>query len=289
MHPVQVRSHKDTLANHIKGTPEQNLVLWWVVEDLPVLNDGPLELLDVDADEEHGRHEDDGLDTDLLSLVVLWLSSPVEEHADVLGHLRGCSRGAVLVLNETVEQDTGHSKGTTGEVRVVVQALSNLDTRWWVDVASEQREQVVSTTMTSLDDQAKIRGKSTGVSSSRRLLIRIRSREVVGQLSRALEHLTLVVRAVVVLDLLSHSARFVGGMRHGNEVAPGDTVEGVACGADLSVHLVTTSDARVVERVHEAVVGPGVGGGVQTVVRGGAGVNLAYEGERPIEVGVPGD
>lgn len=32
MHPVQVRSHKDTLANHIKGTPEQNLVLWWVVD-----------------------------------------------------------------------------------------------------------------------------------------------------------------------------------------------------------------------------------------------------------------
>lgn len=60
-----------------------------------------------------------------------------------MGGGEGERERTVLVLNETVEQDTGHSKGTTGEVRVVVQALSNLDTRWWVDVASEQREQVV--------------------------------------------------------------------------------------------------------------------------------------------------
>lgn len=55
--------------------------------ELPVLDDGPLEALDVERERGQGGEQDDGLDTDLLPVVVLRLGGPVQEGGDVLGHL----------------------------------------------------------------------------------------------------------------------------------------------------------------------------------------------------------
>lgn len=61
--------------------------------NLPVLDDGPLEALDVERECGQGGEQDDGLDTDLLPLVVLRLSGPVQESNDILSHLRSSGWG----------------------------------------------------------------------------------------------------------------------------------------------------------------------------------------------------
>ena len=111
--------------------------------DLASLDRGPLEALDVDGDGGESSEKDDGLDTGLLALIVLRLGSPVQERDDVLGKLCSGRRGTILVLDEAVEDDTGHGDGTAGEVRVVVHALTDLDASGWVDVAGQESVDVV--------------------------------------------------------------------------------------------------------------------------------------------------
>lgn len=55
--------------------------------DLPVLDDGPFEALDVNADRKQGREQDDSFQTKSLALIVLGFCSPVQERDNVLGHL----------------------------------------------------------------------------------------------------------------------------------------------------------------------------------------------------------
>jgi len=82
-----------------------------------------------------------------------------------------------------------------------------------------------STTMTGLDDQAKVRRKGTTVTSSGSLFIGVCRREVVRKLPGALEHLAFVIWAVRVLNILSECTRLIGSMRHANQVTPGNAVE----------------------------------------------------------------
>ena len=67
--------------------------------------------------------------------------------------------------------------------------------------------------------------------------------DIVGELARASEHLTLVVRAVLVLDLLGHGLHLVNGMGDTDKIAPSDAVQGVARSAHLAVNLVPSPDA----------------------------------------------
>ena len=96
--------------------------------------------------------------------------------------------------------------------------------------------------MTGLDHQAQVRRARTAVAGTSSLLIGVRSGHVVRELSGTLEHLSLVVRAVLVLDFLGHGLDFVDGVRDTYEIAPSDAVKRVACGADLTVDLVATAD-----------------------------------------------
>lgn len=96
--------------------------------------------------------------------------------------------------------------------------------------------------MASLDDQTQVRRKSTSVGSTSGLLVGVRSGHVIRELSRPLEHLTLVVGTVGVLDLLSHGLHLVGGMRNTDKIAPGDAVERVARSTDFAVDSITSSD-----------------------------------------------
>lgn len=79
------------------------------VHDLSGLERGPLVALDPDANGEQTSQEGDGLDTHLLAVVHLGLGGPVEELDNVLGHLGGGGGSAILILDDTVEEDTGHS------------------------------------------------------------------------------------------------------------------------------------------------------------------------------------
>lgn len=62
--------------------------------NFPVLERCPLVALNVNADSPKSGEQYHGLDAVLLSLVVLWLCSPVQECHDILGHLGRCCRGA---------------------------------------------------------------------------------------------------------------------------------------------------------------------------------------------------
>ena len=102
--------------------------------------------------------------------------------------------------------------------------------------------------MASLYNQTEVRREGAGVTGTSSLLIRVGRRHVVRELSWALEHLALVVGAVGVLDLLGHGLDLIGGVRDTDEVAPSDTVEGMAGRADLAVDLVAAADAGIGEQ-----------------------------------------
>lgn len=78
-----------------------------------------------------------------MSGVELGLRAPGKEGGNVLGHLRGRSGRSVVVLDETVEKDSGHTDGLSGEVGVVVHTLGNMDSGGGVNVSGKKRENVV--------------------------------------------------------------------------------------------------------------------------------------------------
>lgn len=59
--------------------------------------------------------------------------------------------------------------------------------------------------MTSFDNQTEVRGEGAAVAGTSSLLIGVRRGEVVRELSWSLEHLALVVWAILVLNLLGQS------------------------------------------------------------------------------------
>jgi hypothetical protein len=188
----------------------------WLIEDLPVLDDGPFESLYLNTDSEQSREQDNGLQTESLALVVLRLCSPVQEGDNIFGHLRCGGGGTVIVLDNAIKQDTSHGDGATREVRVVVHALTDLNTSGRINVTGQEREDVVRASMSGLNDQAEVRRESATVTSTRSLLVGVRSRQVIRKLSGALEHLSIVVWSVGVFNLLSQSSCLVSGMGHAN-------------------------------------------------------------------------
>ena len=79
------------------------------VHNLPCLDRRPLVTLHPHAQCEKTGTEGKRLETHLLTVIHLGFSSPVEELDHVLGHLGGGGRGAILVLDKTVKEDTGHT------------------------------------------------------------------------------------------------------------------------------------------------------------------------------------
>ena len=114
-----------------------------LVQDLAGLDTSPLVALQVNREAGQDGEQGQGLHTHLLALVHLGLGSPAEEDGHILGHLRSGGRGAVLVLDNSIVQNTGHTNGTAGEVRVEVQTLTDLNTSWGILVTGQQGEDVV--------------------------------------------------------------------------------------------------------------------------------------------------
>ena len=167
--------------------------------------------------------------------------------------------------------------------RVVVQALLHRDTRRRVAVAGQKRENVVSTTVSRLDNQTQIRRQGTGVGCTRSLFVRVRAGKVVGQLTRALEHLAFVVRTILVLNIRRHSLHLIHRVRHTHQVAPRNAVQRVAGTAHLLVHLEAAADGCMVKRLEPLKVLPRVRGRVQTLV---GQVGAGRLKERPLAVHV---
>ena len=113
---------------------------------------------------------------------MLWLSGPVEEGGDILGHLAGSGGGAILVVDHPIKQLLGHSNGGTWEVRVVVKTWADLNSCRGFAVAGEQGEDVVWASVAGLDDQAEIRGEGSVVGSASSIVVCVGWQEVVGEL-----------------------------------------------------------------------------------------------------------
>ena len=99
------------------------------------------------------------------------------------------------------------------------------------------------TAMASLDHKTEVGWESSSVASTRSFFVGIRTRHVIGEFARTLEHLALVVRPVFILDFLGHALHLVYGVRNTDEVAPGDAVERVTGGADFTVDHVAAAYA----------------------------------------------
>ena len=69
------------------------------------------------------------------------------------------------------------------------------------------------TAVSSFDNQAQVRWQRSSISSSGSLLIRVRRRHIVWELPGALEHCTLIIRAIFVLNFFGHCLNLVHGVR----------------------------------------------------------------------------
>jgi len=165
-----------------------------------------------------------------------------------------------------------------------------------------------STTVASLDDQTKVGRESSLVRSTSSLLVGVRGRHVIRELPRALKHFTLITGAIGVFDLLGHRLYLIRGVGNTNQITPRDTVERVACSADLLVDQVTSSDTvtrrfmrvrnisefdqvalpGMIIRVQPALVWPWICGWVETNLSGGGRVYFTDKWKGSVQVGVPG-
>ncbi|CAF3550919.1 unnamed protein product [Fusarium graminearum] len=230
------------IIQHKKESADLDL-LRRVVGDLSRLEPGPLVSLDPDADSPKGGRDNKNLHTHSLSVVHLRLGSPVEELNDILGHLRGGGGGPILVFDKALVEDTSHSDTGTGEVGVEVHAGGDLDTSGrLLGVTSEQAEDVITATVAGLDDERQIRGQGTVVGKSGSLLVLVRGKHVVGQLSGTHLDLALLIGLTGVLVLLGKGLGLVDGQDGTDESSVGDSAKGVAGLANLLVDLETTAE-----------------------------------------------
>jgi hypothetical protein len=165
-----------------------------------------------------------------------------------------------------------------------------------------------SSTVASLDDQTKVGRESSLVRSTSSLLVGVRGRHVIRELPRALKHFTLIIGAIGVFDLLGHRLYLIRGVGNTNQITPRDTVERVACSADLLVDQVTSSDTvtrrfmrvrnisgfnqvalpGMIIRVQPALVWPWICGRVEANLSGGGRVYFTDKWKGSVQVGVPG-
>lgn len=228
------------------------------VRDTLVLDDGPeLSLLVTDKKSSDGDGSDE-LGADQLALIVLGLRGPAEESGHILGHLGLSGRGVILPLDTTIVEGLAHRDGITGEVDVVVQTLTKGQTGRGLLVTHQQGVDVVLTTGAAKDNQAEIRGDGTAVGKGGSLLVGVRRRKAIKQLTRALEHLTLLIGAISDLDGASNSLGLLLSVRHTDQLTVRTVLQRVASGANLTVNLETTTNTCVIEGVEESVVRPGV-------------------------------
>jgi hypothetical protein len=108
-------------------------------------------------------------------------------------------------------------------------------------------------TMSGLGDQGQVRGKRATVAGTRSLFVGVRSGHIIGKLSRSCEHFALIVGAIGILDLLCERPSLGGSMGDTDQVAPGDSVKGMARRANFLVDLVAASNAGKDEERDEKV------------------------------------
>jgi hypothetical protein len=226
-----------------------------VVYELPRLDRGPLvpdrgsalllaisgrnhSPLHPDAEGEQHAADSQDLPAHLLAVVHLGLGGPVQELDHVLCHLRGRSRGSVVVLDQVIVEHARHGNTSAGKVGVEVEAgRDDSARRRLLRVAGQQAEDVVGAAVSRLDHERQIRGQGAVVGGARGLVVLVGRRKVVGELPGTLLDLALVVGLRVVLVLLGERLGLVNRHHVADDGAVGHAGERVAGSAHLAVDL----------------------------------------------------
>lgn len=169
------------------------------------------------------------------------------------------------------------------------------------------------TTMSGLGDQRKVGGKCTTIAGTRSFFVRVRSGHIIGELSRSCEHFALIVGTVGVFDLFSENPSLCGGMRDTDQVAPGDSVKGMARRANFLVDLVAASNAgkdgerddkvslgfrstdkslytpRMIESIKPTHMTPWISRRMESLFGWRVCADCSNKGKRAVKVSVPGD
>jgi hypothetical protein len=95
--------------------------------------------------------------------------------------------------------------------------------------------------VTGLDNQAQIGGEGTVVGKTSSLLVLVRCRNVVGELTGAHLDLALLIGFAGVLVLFGESLGLVDGEDRSDKSTEGNTVQRVTAGANLTVNLETAA------------------------------------------------
>ena len=211
--------------------------------------------------------EDHDLEANTLPRLHMRLGRPHQERRHVLGVLRERLRRAVLVGDAAVFHRLRHRDGVAGEILVVGQRRRQLEARRrLVLVAHHQRGDVVDAVLLVLREhvedepgEAALVGARLGdhrhvrrhrvVARAGGVLVRPRRRKAVGRAAFALEHLALVVGAILDLVLAGDLLDLRLGIaeRAGlTEVAERQQVEAVADRANLAIDLEAALQLRAV-------------------------------------------
>jgi hypothetical protein len=188
------------------------------------LEDGPLEALPVNQLSQEQTGQENTLQSIKLVGILVRLRGPGKEGSDILGKLGDRGISSILILDHIVCQLLRHSDLSAREVRVVAHARLDLNTGGGLLVTSKEREEVVLTSGASLNDQREINGVGSVVGSTSGVLVGVRGGNVVSELTRALEHLSDIIRSVLNLNIsrdLLHLSLGVGDI---DEVTVGDVL-----------------------------------------------------------------
>merc|ERR550517_2354537 len=189
--------------------------------------------------------------------------SPDQEGADVLSKLALSGGSAVVVLDDLVVERCAHADGATREVGVEVLSLPELDARWRITVSVQQMVDIILAAVPAQGDEAEVWGDGAVVGRGSSGIVGKWPGEVVGQLARPHEHVASLIWSIRGLDLLGLLLGLLLGVGDVHQVTVGQVPHRVASSANLLVHLVSTPDAGMVQRVKVATVRPGEVGSVQ--------------------------
>mmetsp|Transcript_4451 Transcript_4451/g.10578 ORF Transcript_4451/g.10578 Transcript_4451/m.10578 type:complete len:231 (+) Transcript_4451:540-1232(+) len=202
------------------------------------------------------------------------LGGPAQEVHDILGHLGLGARSAVLVVDQTIRVERRrHADEATREVGVVVEPVTDREAGGRVTVAHQHGEDVVNALVLGGGVDGQVRREGATVSVAGRLLVGVGGWEGIHQQSRSGEHLTLVVGSVDNIDLGGELLHSLFRVDLADQVPEVQLVHSVAGGADLSVDLVSSADARNLMCVEDGLdperVTRGVGGILVLALHGG--------------------
>src|SRR5262245_43064990 len=188
---------------------------------------------------------------ELMPVFELWLCRPHEKRRHIPCIIVDRRLSAVGVGDGTVEQRRWHGDLIPWEGDVVVHSRGEIEPGRRLAIPCEQGIDIVRTAWPRLDHHRKIRRQCATIGSPCCCIVRERRPETVRKTSRALKHLTLVIRPVGHLHLggeRCHCLRREFRAALLTQVSVGEEPHRMAVRANLLIDVISALKLSVVER-----------------------------------------